>query len=45
MLLDGEDEKVAEERLRVLIKEHTGFKLMLKLLRPEEAVLTWVKRC
>jgi hypothetical protein len=44
VLLDGEDGKAARQRLQLLIKEHAGFKLMLKLLRPEDAVLAWVKR-
>ncbi|PQE23105.1 cytochrome P450 protein [Rutstroemia sp. NJR-2017a WRK4] len=44
VLQDGEDEKAARQRLQLLIKKHTGFKLMLKLLRPEEAVLAWVQR-
>lgn len=42
--LDGEDDAAARERLRVLIKEDTGMKLLLQLMHPERAVLKCEKR-
>jgi cytochrome P450 len=42
--LDGEEDAAARERLRVLIKEDTGMKLLLQLMHPERAVLTGERR-
>ena len=42
--LDGEDEAAARRRLRALIKEDTGMKLLLQLMHPKQAVITCEKR-
>ncbi|KAI9644404.1 hypothetical protein NHQ30_007761 [Ciborinia camelliae] len=42
--LEGESEKDAMERLRGLIRDDTGFRLLLQLLHPEKMYLKWEKR-
>lgn len=42
--LEGESEKEAIERLKGLIKEDTGFRLLLQLLHPERMFFKWEKR-
>ncbi|CAD6445644.1 b9eaa774-2cf2-4e9f-826b-e6514ce54bdb [Sclerotinia trifoliorum] len=42
--LEGESEKDAIERLKGLIKEDTGFRLLLQLLHPERMFFKWEKR-
>lgn len=41
---DGENDELARQRLKTLIKEGTGMKLLLQLLHPERAVITCEKR-
>lgn len=38
--LMGEDEAAARQRLRMLIQEDAGMKLLLQLMHPEQAVIT-----
>lgn len=42
--LEGESEADAIERLKLLIKEDTGFRLLLQLLHPERMFFKWEKR-
>ncbi|PQE02867.1 cytochrome P450 protein [Rutstroemia sp. NJR-2017a BBW] len=43
-LKKGEDEAAAIQRLKILIKEETGFRLLLQLLHPEKMELKWVRK-
>jgi cytochrome P450 len=40
----GEDDAMARSRIERLVKKETGMVLLLQLLHPEKAVLTWERR-
>jgi hypothetical protein len=40
----GEDDAMARSRIQRLVEEETGMVLLLQMLHPEKAVLTWERR-
>jgi hypothetical protein len=44
VLQKGEDDTMARKRIGTLVEEDSGFMLLLQLMHPERAVLTWQKR-
>lgn len=40
----GEDDAMARSRIQRLVEKETGMVLLLQLLHPEKAVLTWERR-